>query len=83
MISLRSCLGSICTLTQAHTRVFLLDAPRCHRSWNQLGCNYDEKKIRAVADAMVSTGMLSAGYEYVHAPHLFSSLHGQGGVHEI
>jgi hypothetical protein len=25
-------------------------------SWNQLGCNYDEAKIRAVADAMVSNG---------------------------
>ena len=39
-------------------------------SWNQLGCNYDEKKIRDVADAMVSTGMLSAGYECVHTASL-------------
>lgn len=34
-------------------------------SWNQLGCDYDETKVRAVADAMVSTGMLSAGYTYL------------------
>lgn len=34
-------------------------------SWNQLGCNYDEVKIRAVADALVSSGLSSVGYRYL------------------
>lgn len=34
-------------------------------SWNQLGCNYDEAKIRAVADSMVSNGLSAAGYRYL------------------
>jgi alpha-galactosidase len=34
-------------------------------SWNQLGCNYDEVKIRAVADSMISSGLRAAGYRYL------------------
>lgn len=34
-------------------------------SWNQLGCNYDETKIRNVVDALVSTGLSAAGYDYL------------------
>ncbi len=34
-------------------------------NWNSLGCNYDEEKIRAIADQMVSTGMRDAGYRYL------------------
>jgi hypothetical protein len=34
-------------------------------SWNKLGCNVDEKLIRGVADALVSTGMKHAGYKYL------------------
>jgi len=34
-------------------------------SWNTFGCDIDEVKIRAAADAMVSSGMRAAGYEYV------------------
>lgn len=34
-------------------------------SWNTFGCNIDEVKIRGAADAMVSSGMKAAGYEYV------------------
>jgi alpha-galactosidase len=34
-------------------------------SWNTFGCNIDEAKIRGVADAMVSSGMKDAGYQYV------------------
>jgi hypothetical protein len=32
-------------------------------SWNQLGCNYDEVKIRAVADAMANNGLHQVGFE--------------------
>lgn len=34
-------------------------------SWNTFYCNIDETKIRGAADAMVSSGMKEAGYEYV------------------
>lgn len=34
-------------------------------SWNSFGCDIDEKKIRAAADALVSSGMRDAGYRYV------------------
>jgi len=34
-------------------------------NWNSLGCDYDEVKIRAIADRMVSSGMRDAGYQYL------------------
>jgi len=34
-------------------------------SWNGFGCNVDEKLIRETADAIVSSGMKDAGFQYV------------------
>jgi len=34
-------------------------------NWNSLGCNYNEDKIRDIADRMVSSGMREAGYRYL------------------
>ena len=34
-------------------------------SWNTFYCNIDEQMIRQTADAMVSTGLAAAGYQYV------------------
>jgi alpha-galactosidase len=34
-------------------------------SWNKFGCNVDEQLIRETADALVSTRMKDAGYEYL------------------
>ncbi len=34
-------------------------------SWNHFFCDYDERTIRAQADALVSTGMREAGYKYI------------------
>jgi len=34
-------------------------------SWNKFACNISEQTVRATADAMVSSGMKDAGYEYV------------------
>ncbi|HET6706185.1 MAG TPA: alpha-galactosidase, partial [Amycolatopsis sp.] len=34
-------------------------------SWNSFGCNVSESTIRQAADAMVSSGMRDAGYQYV------------------
>ncbi len=35
-------------------------------SWNNFGCNVNEQLIRETADAMVSSGMKDAGYQYVN-----------------
>ncbi|MGE5315727.1 MAG: glycoside hydrolase family 27 protein [Acidobacteriota bacterium] len=42
-----------------------LTPPMGWNSWNKFGCNVDEAMIRAIADAMVSSGMKDAGYRYV------------------
>lgn len=39
--------------------------PMGWNSWNKFGCNVSEKLIKEMADAMVSSGMKDAGYEYV------------------
>ncbi|MBW6439162.1 ricin-type beta-trefoil lectin domain protein [Actinoplanes hulinensis] len=39
--------------------------PMGWNSWNTFGCNINETLIRGMADAMVSSGMRDAGYQYV------------------
>jgi len=39
--------------------------PMGFNTWNKFGCSVDEKLIREMADAMVATGMLEAGYKYL------------------
>jgi alpha-galactosidase len=39
--------------------------PMGWNSWNKFACNVSEDLIRQVADAMVTTGMKDAGYQYV------------------
>lgn len=39
--------------------------PMGWNSWNQFGCRITEQVIRETADAMVSSGMADAGYEYI------------------
>src|ERR1700761_4022633 len=39
--------------------------PMGWNSWNKFACNVDENLIRQTADAMVSSGMKDAGYQYV------------------
>src|SRR5437762_3261181 len=39
--------------------------PMGWNSWNKFGCNVSEEMIRQMADAMVSSGMKDAGYQYV------------------
>src|ERR1035437_6564555 len=51
-------------------------------SWNKFACNVSEQLIRETADAMVSTGMREAGYQYVNIDDCW---HGerdaQGNIH--
>ncbi|MFJ4693762.1 glycoside hydrolase family 27 protein [Streptomyces sp. NPDC088766] len=42
-----------------------LTPPLGWNSWNSFGCNVSEGMVRQAADAMVSSGMRDAGYEYV------------------
>ncbi len=39
--------------------------PMGWNSWNKFGCNVSEQLIREIADAIVSSGMKEAGYQYV------------------
>ena len=39
--------------------------PMGWNSWNKFGCNVSEKLVMEMADAMVESGMLDAGYEYI------------------
>lgn len=39
--------------------------PMGWNSWNKFGCNVSEKLMKEMADAMVSSGMKDAGYEYI------------------
>lgn len=43
-----------------------LTPPMGWNSWNKFNCNVDEKLIREIADAMVSSGLKDAGYEYIN-----------------
>jgi len=44
-----------------------LNPPMGYNTWNDLGCHdVSETNIKAVADAMVSNGLKTAGYEYVN-----------------
>ena len=40
--------------------------PMGWNSWNKFGCRIDEALIRETADAIVSSGMKDAGYQYVN-----------------
>lgn len=42
-----------------------LTPPMGWNSWNTFSCNVDEKLIQEMADAMVSSGMMDAGYRYI------------------
>lgn len=42
-----------------------LTPPMGWNSWNKFGCDVNEKLIRETADAMVTSGMKAAGYQYV------------------
>lgn len=42
-----------------------LTPPMGWNSWNKFACNNNEQTVRDTADAMVSSGMRDAGYQYV------------------
>ena len=71
-------LGSFCSspaqMLSAQTEAVILASEAGHlapvppmgwASWNHYFCDYNEQTIREQADALVSTGMRDAGYQYV------------------
>jgi alpha-galactosidase len=52
--------------------------PMGWNSWNKFQCNVDEKLIRQTADALVSSGMRDAGYQYLVIDDCW---HGQRDAH--
>jgi len=53
------------SLTRPAANGIALTPPMGWNSWNHFGCNVSDSLIRGTADAMVSSGMRSAGYQYV------------------
>lgn len=48
-------------------------------SWNKFGCDVSEQMIREMADAMVSSGMRDAGYQYVNIDDCWQVSRDSGG----
>lgn len=47
-------------------RVLALTPPMGWNTWNTFNCNINEKLIRESADALISSGMKDAGYEFIN-----------------
>jgi len=61
-----SCFSVLCQALEAQKFAGLaLTPPMGWNSWNTFACHVDEALLRQVADAMVSSGMKDAGYQYV------------------
>lgn len=64
--ALAAVLLALCTLPAAALDNGLARTPPMGwNSWNKFACNVSEDLIRKTADAMVSSGMKDAGYQYV------------------
>jgi alpha-galactosidase len=76
---MNACLKKLCSLILLLLLVFLaspwpvralenglaLTPPMGWNSWNRFACNVNEDLVKSAADALVSSGMKDAGYEYV------------------
>ncbi|MFD9113155.1 glycoside hydrolase family 27 protein [Streptomyces bottropensis] len=65
-LTLTACVtASVGTPAQAAPGSPALTPPLGWNSWNSFGCGITEAQVRQAADAMVSSGMKDAGYQYV------------------
>jgi len=58
----------VSTVTFAQTppsKGLALTPPMGWNTWNKFGCNVSEDLVKGAADAMVSSGMKDAGYQYI------------------
>ena len=64
-----SCVAFIASLSGGELRALdnglAKTPPMGWNSWNKFACNVSEDLIKQIADAMVSTGMKDAGYQYI------------------
>jgi alpha-galactosidase len=49
----------------APSKGLALTPPMGWNTWNKFGCNVSEDMVKGAADAMVSSGMKDAGYQYI------------------
>src|SRR3954466_167457 len=55
--------------------------PMGWNSWNKFGCDVSEKLIREMADAVISSGMKDAGYQFVNIDDCWQvSRDGEGNI---
>ncbi|MEV7081612.1 ricin-type beta-trefoil lectin domain protein [Streptomyces sp. NPDC093516] len=64
-LTLSACVTAVGTTAQAAPGSPALTPPLGWNSWNSFGCGITEAQVRQAADAMVSSGMKAAGYQYV------------------
>lgn len=57
-----------------------LTPPMGWMTWNMFGANINEQLIKDIADAMVSSGMAKAGYEYIVIDDLWQGKRDQNGI---
>ena len=50
----------------AQSKTVAATPPMGWNSWNKFGCDVSDKLIREMTDAIVSTGMKDAGYQFVN-----------------
>lgn len=55
----------LCGFSLAQSETIAATPPMGWNSWNKFGCDVNEDLIKQTADAMVSSGMKDAGYQYV------------------
>ena len=58
--------GGTTQQAQALNNGLALTPPMGWNSWNNFGCNVSDTLIRGMVDAMVTSGMQAAGYQYVN-----------------
>ncbi len=59
------CLVAFSGTLLAQDNVLAATPPMGWNSWNKFGCNVSEDLVRQIADAMASSGMKDAGFQYV------------------
>ncbi len=74
--------GESCETCPADCSCGILSAspPMGWNSWNRFACDIDEDLIRQTADAMVSSGLRDAGYEYLNLDDCWQSARAGDGT---
>ncbi len=66
-------------LLSAQQARFAATPPMGWNSWNHYGCNVSDALIREQADAMVSSGLKAAGYQYVNVDDCWEGMRDANG----